>query len=364
MRGTPLRYQPSFEQPAPDEAETTRALTEAMRGIVETTAQDYGRAVRSVHAKSHGLLKGELRVLANLPEELAQGVFADARTYPVVLRFSTNPGDILDDSVSVPRGLAMKLVGVSGDRLPGSESDATQDFVMIDAPAFVAATPKAFLGTLKALAATTDRAQWAKKALSAVMRGVKTALEAVGTESGTVKSLGGHPATNVLGETYYTVVPILYGPYMAKLCLTSVSPSLAALKDKPVTVAGHPNGLRDAVSDFFASQGGEWELRAQLCTDLEAMPIEDASVRWPENQSPYVPVARIAVPPQPAWSEARSAEIDEGLAFSPWHGLAAHRPIGGIMRARKPAYEMSAGFRADRNHCPIHEPKSIDALTS
>ncbi len=362
MPNTPVCYQPSFEQPAPDEAGTTEALGATMRSILETTSEDYGRAVRSVHAKSHALLKGELRVLPSLPESLAQGVFADALTYPVVLRFSTNPGDILDDSVSAPRGLAVKIVGVSGERLPGSESDATQDFVMINAPVFVAATPKAFLGTLKALAATTDRAQWAKKALSTVMRGVETALEAVGGESGTVKSLGGHRATNVLGETYYTGVPILYGPYMAKLCVAPVSPSLAALKDSPVTVTGRPNGLRDAATEFFAAQGGEWELRVQLCTDLEAMPIEDASELWPEDQSPYVAVARITVPQQPAWNEARSTKADEGLAFSPWHGLAAHRPIGGIMRARKPAYEMSANFRATRNGCPIHEPRSLDAI--
>jgi len=42
-----------------------------------------------VHAKSHGLLQGELRVLDGLPKSLAQGVFARPATYPVVLRIST-----------------------------------------------------------------------------------------------------------------------------------------------------------------------------------------------------------------------------------------------------------------------------------
>lgn len=36
------------------------------------------------------------------------------------MRFSTNPGDMLDDKVSTPRGLAIKLIGVEGARLPGS----------------------------------------------------------------------------------------------------------------------------------------------------------------------------------------------------------------------------------------------------
>jgi len=48
------------------------------------------------------------------------------------MRFSTLPGDVLDDSVSTPRGLAMKVIGVEGERLEGSEGDVTQDFVLIN----------------------------------------------------------------------------------------------------------------------------------------------------------------------------------------------------------------------------------------
>ena len=40
----------------------------------------------------------------------------------------------------------------------------------------------------------------------------------------------------------------------------------------------------------------EWEIGVQLCVDLKTMPIEDASIVWPEDQSPYVPVARLRVP--------------------------------------------------------------------
>jgi hypothetical protein len=79
------------------------------------------------------------------------------------------------------------------------------------------------------------------------------------------------------------------------------------------------------------------------------MPIENAAVMWPEEISPYRPIARITVKPQVAWSEARSAAVDDGMSFSPWHGLAAHRPLGGIMRVRKAVYEMAKKFRAEKN---------------
>ena len=135
---SPVPYQSSYEAPEKDEAQTQSELVETMTRIQEKTYADGGHALRSVHAKSHGLLQGELRVLENLPPELAQGLFARPAVYPLVMRFSTNPGDILDDSVSTPRGLALKIIGVEGERLPGAEGQDTQDFVMQNAPAFSA----------------------------------------------------------------------------------------------------------------------------------------------------------------------------------------------------------------------------------
>ena len=227
--------------------------------------------------------------------------------------------------------------------------------MLVNGPAFLAPTAAKFLGSLKLLAVTTDRVPRLKRAFSALLRGTEKVVEAFGGASGTLKGMGGHPETNPLGETYFSQVPFLYGLHMAKWQIAPVSPELQALKDAPVDLDDKPDGLRDALNQHFAAHGGEWELRVQLCTDVEAMPIEDATVPWPEDRSPFVPVARITVPPQPAWSDARSAEMDDGLAFSPWHGLAAHRPLGSINRVRRAAYEGSAGARSPRGRCPVHE---------
>ncbi len=361
MIKAPLRYDPSMEVIAPDEAETIQGLVDTMRSINQKTLNDSGHANRSVHAKAHALLKGEMVVRGDLPDEFAQGIFAAPRSYPVALRFSTNPGDILDDAISAPRGLALKVVGVDGERLPGSEGLATQDFVMIDAPAFSASDAKAFLKSLKMLAATTDRAEGAKKVLSAVLRGAETVVEAVGGESATLIQLGGHAQTHPAGGTYHTQVPLLHGPYVAKLSVAPSSPDLVALAGQDVDLRGNPNGLRAALQTFFARHGGTWDVRVQLLRDRDSMPVEDASVPWPEDESPHVSVATITVPAQSS-DEAKHRAFDEGLAFSPWDGIAAHRPIGSIMRSRKPAYEMSAGFRAEANGCPIRHPRSAADL--
>jgi hypothetical protein len=213
-----------------------------------------------------------------------------------------------------------------------------------------------FLSSLKLLAATTDQPQILKKVISTVMRGAESVVEAFGGESVTLKTLGGAPQTHPLGETFYTQTAFRYGDYIAKFSVAPASKELTALTGRILSASGEPNLLRDTVTEFFRRHSGTWEVRVQLCTDLKAMPIEDASVTWPEDRSPYVTVARILVPTQTGWSKERSRAVDDGFAFSPWHGLAAHRPLGSLKRVRKPSYEMSANFRAERNGCPIHEP--------
>ena len=148
---------------------------------------------------------------------------------------------------------------------------------------------------------------------------------------------------------------------MAKLSLAPVSPALTALKDRPLAAGkdSRANALRDAISDSFSPAGGglaQWELRVQLCTDIDRMPIDEASVEWPQDLSPFTIVARLTARPQVAWDEVRSPALVDALSFSPWHALAAHRPLGSVMRARRQVYAASVAHRAGHNGCPMHEP--------
>lgn len=358
LAATPLRFAPSLEQPAEDEARTIRQLSDDLRKIGETTFENGGHGIRTVHAKGHALLKGTFEVLPGLPSHHAQGLFARPGRYEAVMRLSTNPGDILDDSVSVPRGLALKVIGVEGPHLRPQEAP-TQDFVMVNGPAFLAPDAAAFARSLSLLARTTDRAPGLKKAFSAVARGTEHVIEALGGESATLKSVGGHPMTNPLGEDYFSQTPFRYGEHVAKFSLQPSSDGLKRLKDAELDVTGRPNGIRDSLLEYFRDQGGEWEFKVQLLTNPETMPVEDASVVWPEEESPFVTVARLRVEPQPSWNEERERQIDDGMAFSVWHALEAHRPLGGINRARRDTYDMSKALRARQNGCPIHEPRAL-----
>ena len=75
-------------------------------------------------------------------------------------------------------------------------------------------------------------------------------------------------------------------------------------------------------------------------------------------------MARITAGPQVAWDEGQHERIDDRMWFSPWHGIAAHRPLGAIMRVRKAVYEASSGFRAKANGVILEEPTRDEGITA
>ena len=361
MTQAPVRYRPDVEQVQADEQDTVGQLNSAFDIILERTAEDGGHAVRSVHAKSHGVLDGELTIDAGLPPELAQGLFATPRTHKVLIRLSTNAGDILPDAISLPRGLAMKVLGAPGERLPGSEGTA-QDFIMINGKAFTAPTAEKFLGNLKMLAKTTDRLEGTKKVVSAALRGVRHVFEAVGAEApAAVNAMGGAPNAEPLGETYYSVTPFRYGDFIAKFSLKPTAPAMTALTGQIIEIEGREDAIREEVQKEMRSIDAEWEFRVQLCRDLAKQPVEDPTVEWDEAEAPFVKVGTVRAAAQDSWEAARVERVNEQTRFSIWTGIAAHRPLGNVNRARKDTYRHSADFRARVNGCPYHEPASAES---
>lgn len=323
--------------------------------MAKKVADAEGHASRAVHAKGHALVRGKLTVLDNLPPQLAQGLFGQAGSYDVLLRWSSPPAEQLPDGVSTPRAVAIKVLDVPGARLDASKSGNSQDFLMVNGPVFSAPDPQDFLKSVKLLAATTNASETGKKIISAVLRTAEGALEAVGGQSGTIKSMGGEPQHHPLGETYFSQTPYLYGPYIAKFSLAPVAPQLLALDG--ASIKTEDDAQRHAIQSHFDANEGEWELRVQLNVDVEKMPIEDAAVEWPQELSPYIAVARVRLAPQTTWN-ATLEKLDDEIAYDQWNCLAAHRPLGSVNRARRQVMASSREFRSSFNRCPIHEPSA------
>lgn len=359
---TPVLYTPAVERVEADEAETLAKLSTLFREVQERVRHKHGEARRGTHAKGTGLLKGELVVADGLSPELAQGLFARGGRYEALVRLSQGPSEDLTDKASGQRGLSIKLLGVEGQHVEDSRETTTQDWVLgTHDAAFTDGTVQTFLRTFKPTGGQSTRvSEGVIVATSRVARGVEAALEAVGGGSGHLRFFG-KPPTHPLGDSYFSQAPIRHGAYIAQLSAVPTTETLAAIGD-PAADTADDNVFRHMVRRYFERHEAVFEIRVQLCTDLASMPVEDASVVWPEDQSPYRTVATIEFEPQTGWSEALAAAVDDGMMFSPWHGLAAHRPLGAVMRARKTAYEHSARFRAERNGRPITEPRSLDDL--
>lgn len=365
-----LPYSPSVEQPAPDEHVVFDELSRTMQHITRTMAARYRHAYRPVHAKSHGLLVGRLQVMPGLPQALAQGLFAEEKTYPVIMRFSTNPGDMLADTVSSPRGLAVKILNAEGPVVANHESNTTQDFVCINANAFTAPDAKGFLEQIKLFDKTLETPEGVKHVISVAARATNAVLKAVHLPSATLEGIGA-PATHILGESFSTVAPVRYGDYVAKVGFAPASENLKQLTGESIDLGADYNALEELIKKFFRHEQGVWDVKVQLALappdpsteeKEKDFPIEAANKKWPEDKSPWETVAQITVDPQETYSDARQLIVDEQLSFSPWHALEAHRPLGGIMRSRLKAYEEAIKYRAQRNGRVRVEPKSISEI--
>ncbi|SHG97121.1 catalase family protein [Massilia sp. CF038] len=357
-----IRYHDALEQKQENEDAIIDAVVASMMRVNERVFDKHRHATRDAHAKSHGVLVGEVTIYDQLPAHLAQGVFARPATYPVVLRLSTAPGDVHSDKVPSPRGMAIKMLGVQGHQfLPERQQASTQDLLLVNHPVIAFGHAAAYLQTQKLLEKHMDDSDTTKRIFAALARGGSKALHAFGIENPTIDTVGA-PNTHILGETFFSMAAVRYGDYVAKLCAAPLSANVRALTGQLIDNDAGDSALRDLVVDFFRHQGAEYELRAQLCTGTDKMPIEDASIDWPQDLSPYQPVARLTIPPQEAYSPARRVFADDILSFNPWHCIDEHRPLGSIMRARIKAYEASSVFRHHMNAQPRIEIDDISQV--
>ena len=91
----------------------------------------------------------------------------------------------------------------------------------------------------------------------------------------------------------------------------------------------------------------EYDLQLQFFVDEQRTPIEDGSVDWPIDIAPYVRVGKLVIGQQDAASDRGKLLFGfiGNSVVDPWHALAEHRPLGNMMRARKPTYFASAQGR-------------------
>jgi hypothetical protein len=282
--------------------------------------------------------------------------------YPVIVRFSTAPGDLQGDRVPTPRGMAIKVLGVAGEKLVPDDDSHNQDLLLVNHPVIPFGHVKAYWETQQLLEKGDGSPEALLRIAAAVARGASQLLKAAHVDVPSALQAIATSNHHILGETFHSMAALRYGDHVAKLSCAPLSEPVRALTGQAIPAERGDHALRDVVVEHFRIHGAEYAVRAQLCTELTEMPVEDASIEWPEARSPHHTVARLVLPPQNAYSDARRIYGDDVLSFSPWRGLAAHRPLGSIMRIRRAAYEQSSRLRHAMNVTPRVEPRDISEL--
>ena len=348
-----------------------------------------GQLLRGVHAKSHGCVKAQFTVNEDVDRSYRVGLFAQpGRSYEAWIRYS-NASVLREDDLKAnddgvrqngSRGMALKVMDVDGRMLSQDDGRNNQDFLMINTPEFAFANVRDYL-RLNRILERAPKGDVAKPYfLPAALLGLgqpvegepagkaakRKALQSIIARDPLLKSLspaeimGTISSAKIVGKIvrqtvrnpmqvqYFGAAPFLFGDgramkFSASPCVATPQPPFTEITaDNPpqnylrAALARTMSGNKDVCYDFRIQTRDDGD---------EGLKIEDATTTWPNEEDKYVSVARIAirVPQSPLAPDAVAS--CEKLAFTPWHSLAVHRPLGGINRLRRKVYSDSASHR-------------------
>lgn len=324
----------------PDELEATERIVELLKRRLEREYPSPDRTLRDAHPKQHGLVRADFIVEPDLPEELRVGIFSQQRTYPAWVRFSNMSDPPGPDSAPDSRGMAIKVMGVDGDKILEAEKYApTQDFVLMSTDFFVTKGVAEFAQLVEALEGGI-----LKLAIHFFLHPRLLLL---------FLRVRRHCAS-VLETRFGSTTPYRFGARAVKYAARPAQPPAATIPNDP-----SPDFLRQQMVEQLSQREAVFDFFIQFQIDARQMPIEDPRVVWSESLSPPRKVATIRIPVQEFDTPAQR-EYGDNLSFTPWHSLPEHKPLGGINRGRRIIYETMSRFRHERNGVPRKEPTSWD----
>ncbi|WP_394688686.1 LodA/GoxA family CTQ-dependent oxidase [Hoeflea sp.] len=325
------------EPPVPEcfEAESTSAerLVEMFveMGQAKRTRVDPPPAQRAVFRKLHGVAHGFLERHEDMPEDWRVGVFAHERL-TAWMRFSSDTGPTSPDLGST-LGIGLKLFGVKGENALG-EAGETADLIMQAASRFF----------------VNDARQMVEFTYAGVVQKNYNAYLARHRETNDILNEMTAPKGSVLTTTYWAILPFHLGDEIIKYRL------------EPETA---PENVADDATDYLktdminrlAEREYRFVLSIQRRTDRERMPLDKAMVEWPEDESPFVPVATLVIPRQQVDRRGQS-EYGQNLSFNIWRVPLENRPCEGssIAVVRRSVYAAGAALRQNANGQLISDP--------
>lgn len=315
------------EQVVENEALIVKQMIEAIKSI---SHQRYPNGIikRFNQAKSLACLDAEFHVSDNLPDNLRHGLFASPGHYSSKVRFAKASNE--DDRKKDFYGLSIKVSGVQGESLWGE--DGVQDFVFNSYPALFASDPQQFLDFINA---TEEDSRW------------KFFINPKNWGDLLIIFKGREQISSPLDINYWSTTPSRLGLDQKTAIKYSVQPCENSIPEK-IPDDATADYLTAAVKNQLQQAPVCFDLMLQPQTNAESMPVEDASVVWPVDESPFHKVAQVIIKNQ-AFMTAEAKSDCEEMTFNPWQSLLEHKPIGGINRVRQAVYSEISRYRNLRN---------------
>ena len=328
-----------------DEVADIQKVVPALKSILARSHAKSGAFRADVHVRTHGYARGEFRVLPNLPDELARGLFEHDGVHPAVVRFSNSSSQLQPDAIPDGRGMAIKVLNVNGEMISADEQRSrSRDFLMINHPIFFVRNVKDYLRLEQVLVQANDSALAALE--GTLTGGDWNPLHWHCREMLTAARIAGHFPAHPASNTYFSMAPIRFGRYVAKYRVKPIGEHFDSYLSLIAGLTSQTDVLQPALEETLRTQEVLFEFQIRLQTSGRTMPVEDASVECPESESPFRTVGHLLRPRQEI-DRLRYQNDFRNLAFNVWHALAAHRPLGGINRVRRAVYGGILGVASD-----------------
>ena len=305
-------------------------------------------------------------------------MFAQAGKYPVLCRYSSEPGDPgLDvskalsiecrsarvrsvfylrhslpsqDRIPQPRGFAMKVFNVEGEMLEAGKDIPTQDIEFNSTPGLDLADASTTRDVLTLRCKFGNNQDQLYKELDARP---DTDLQKY---RDTVRN------THLESTRQYSQTAYRFGDYVAKYCLVPNTETQRKLYDDTVKPADGSDILHRWLQNFHHEHDAEYLLQFQLLENLEDQPVEYAGKVWDPEKYPWQTVAKLVVPKQDSFNFALKNFWEDRIRVDPWMGLKTLQPLGSPNRLRKVVYPASSKLRRMMNSTSEVHIKTLDEL--
>ena len=355
------------EYELPREAAANRAVAEILKKRIAgdferqfSAGQGVPVALRDAHPNHHAFVTA--RVIVDPDDRLGSrlcGVFREkGREYLAFVRFSASLPVKGPDTRSDLRGIAIKLLNVSGEKALDTDDTNSQDFLLATSKQFFVRNAIDYVDFTVAFERGRLRLFWY---FAGTPRRWSDGLALA-------RPLLPRPASfrldSLLNADYFSQTPYQWEGTAVKYRVQASSSTRAVVR-RFTRSADTPHYLRDTLMRHLASENVLLDFSVQLQKDPARQPTEDPMVIWSEKDCPFYKVATIVIPRQD-FHHTGNWEWAEKISYTPWRSLAAHRPLGGINRTRRVVYEEISALRRRLNGVPAAEPtvRDWDALAS